>query len=70
MFEYNVKIKKVSGRFNESVLPSKNLVVKSKTKKTNKQVFAESSKYYKQKYGLIIESADVNLVENFGTEGD
>lgn len=60
MYKYNVKIQKVSGRLNESVLPSKNLVVKSKTKKTDKQVFAEASKYFKNKYGLVIESADVS----------
>ena len=59
MFKYNVKIQKVSGRLNESVLPSKNLVVKSKTKKSDEQVFAEASKYFKKKYGLVIESADV-----------
>ena len=59
MFNYKIQIKKVSGRLNESVLPSKNLVVKSKTKKTDKEVFAEASKYYKEKYGLVIESADV-----------
>jgi hypothetical protein len=70
MYKYKVQVKKVSGRLNESVLPSKSLVVKSKTKKTNNQVFAEASKYYKEKYGLVIESADVNLVENFGAEGD
>ena len=38
MYKYRVQVKKVSGRLNESVLPSKNLVVKSKTKKSNKQV--------------------------------
>ena len=59
MFKYKVQIKKVSGRLNESVLPSKNLVVKSKTKKSNKQVFAEASKYFKKKYGLVIESLEV-----------
>lgn len=59
MFKYNVKIQKVSGSLNEGVLPNKNIVVKSKTKKTDKEVFAEASKYYKEKYGLVIESADV-----------
>jgi histone acetyltransferase (RNA polymerase elongator complex component) len=59
MFKYNVQVKKVSGRLNESVLPSKNLVVKSKTEKTDKEVFAEASKYYKEKYGLVIESGNV-----------
>lgn len=59
MYKYKVQVKKVSGRLNESVLPSKSLVVKSKTRKTDRQVFAEASKYYKEKYGLVIESADV-----------
>lgn len=59
MFKYNIQVMKVSGRLNESVLPSKNLVVKSKTEKTNKEVFAEVSKYYKEKYGLVIESLEV-----------
>ena len=62
MFKYNVKIQKVSGSLNESAMPSKNLVVKSKTKKTDKEVFAEASKFFKNKYGLIIESADVSSV--------
>ena len=59
MYKYNVKIRKVSGRLNESVLPSKNLVVKSKTKKSDKEVFAEASKYFKNKYGLVIESLEI-----------
>lgn len=59
MYNYNVKVQKVSGSLNESVLPSKSLVIKSKTEKTDEQVFAEASKYYKEKYGLVIESADV-----------
>ena len=60
MFKYNVQIQKVSGSLNESVLPSKSLVVKSKTKKTDEQVFAEASKFYKEKYGLVIESAEID----------
>ena len=59
MYKYKVQVKKVSGRLNESVLPSKNLVIKTKTKKSDKEVFAEASKYFKKKYGLVIESADV-----------
>ena len=59
MFKYNVKIQKVSGRLNESVLPSKNLVVKSKTKKSKKQIFKEASNHYKKKYGLVVESVDI-----------
>ena len=60
MYKYRINIKKVSGRLNESVLPSKNLVIKSKTKKTDNEVFAEAFKYFKKKYGLVIESADIS----------
>lgn len=65
MFKYNVKIQKVSGRLNESVLPSKSLVVKSETKKTDKEVFAEASKFFKNKYGLVIESAEITNSSSF-----
>lgn len=60
MYNYRVQVKKVSGTLNESVLPNKNLVIKSKTEKSNEQLFAEASEYYKNKYGLVIESADVD----------
>ena len=59
MYKYKVQIKKVSGRLNESVLPSKNLVVKSKSKKSKSAVLAEASKFFKKKYGLVIESAEI-----------
>lgn len=63
MYKYRVQVKKVSGRLNESVLPSKNLFVKSKTKKSKSAVLAEASNHFKKKYGLVIESADVQLSE-------
>ena len=59
MYKYRINIKKVSGRLNESVLPSKNLIIKTKTQKSNREVFAEASKFFKKKYGLVIESADI-----------
>lgn len=59
MYKYRINIKKVSGKLNESVLPSKSLVVKSKTKKTKSAVLAEASKFFKKKYGLVIESAEI-----------
>lgn len=59
MYKYKVQVKKVSGRLNESVLPSKNLIVKTKTKKSKSAVLAEVSKFFKKKYGLVIESADI-----------
>lgn len=64
MYNYRVQVKKVSGSLNESVLPSKSLVVKSKSEKTHEQVFDEASKYYKEKYGLVIESADLENVSS------
>lgn len=65
MNKYRVQVKKVSGSLNESVLPNKNLIIKSKTKKSNEQVFAEASEYYKNKYGLVIESADIMNYNSF-----
>lgn len=59
MYKYKVQVKKVSGRLNESVLPSKSLVVKSKTKKSKSAVLSEASKFFKKKYGLVIESASI-----------
>lgn len=59
MFKYKVQVKKVSGRLNESVLPSKNLVVKSKTKKTKSELLSETSKFFKNKYGLKVESIGI-----------
>ncbi len=58
MFKYKVQIKKVSGRLNESVLPSKNLVVKSKSKKSKSAVLTEASKFFKKKYGLMLIEED------------
>ena len=66
MYKYNVQIQKVSGSLNESSMPTKNLVVKSKTKKTDEEVFAEASKYYEEKYGLVIERADVTTRTPYG----
>ena len=59
MFKYSVSIKKVSGRLNESVLPNKNLTVKSKTELNEEAVFNRAAKYLMEKYGLELESADV-----------
>lgn len=59
MFKYSVSIKKVSGRLNESVLPNKNLTVKSKVELNEEAVFNEAAKYLMEKYSLELESADV-----------
>lgn len=59
MFKYKINVKRVSGRLNESVLPSKSLVVKSKTKKSKTELLSETSKFFKNKYGLKVESIGV-----------
>ena len=59
MFEYNVKIKKVSGRLNESVIPQKNLVVKSKSELSMRNVLKEAAKYLLENYGLELSDAEV-----------
>ena len=59
MFKYNVKINKVSGRLNESVLPQKNLVVKSKSELSMKNVLKEAAKYLLENYGLELKDAEV-----------
>ena len=65
MYKYKVQVKKVSGRLNESVLPSKNLIVKTKTKKSKSAVLTEASKFFKKKYGLVIESAEVQPQDEY-----
>ena len=59
MYKYKVQIKKVSGRLNESVLPNKTLVVKSKTELNEEVVFNRAAKYLIENYELELESADV-----------
>lgn len=67
MFKYRIQIKRVSGRLNESAIPNKNLVYKSKRQISEKKVFVEASKYFKEKYGLVIESAEI-ILEAAGDE--
>ena len=59
MFKYSVKIRKVSGRLNESVLPQKNLVIKSKSRISQKKAFMMVEKYLKNKYGLSLHEAEI-----------
>lgn len=54
MYKYSVKIRKVTGRLNESVLPNKNLIVKSKNRITKQKAFVMAEKYLKNKYGLSL----------------
>ena len=59
MYKYSVKIRKVSGRLNESVLPNKNLIVKSKNRITKQKAFVMAEKYLKNKYGLSLQEANI-----------
>lgn len=59
MYKYSVSIKKVSGRLNESVLPNKNLTVKSKAELNEEAVFNEAAKYLMENYSLELESAEI-----------
>ena len=61
MYKYKISIKRVSGRLNESVLPSKNLALKSKNKKPSRQIFTEAADYLMKKYGIRLESAKIIL---------
>ena len=63
MYRYKISIKRVSGRLNESVLPNKNLIIKSKTKKDVNQIFVEAAEYLMKKYGLVLESAEIKQDE-------
>lgn len=60
MFTYKVNVKKISGRLNESVLPSKSLVIKSKKPLSKKALLKEASKFYKKNYNLVVESIVVD----------
>lgn len=73
MYTYKIKIKKVSGRLNESILPSKNLVIKSNKSLSKKAILKEANAYFKKKYGLTVESLDTsndigNLITRFENE--
>lgn len=61
MYKYRVQIEKISGRLNESILPQKNIIIKSKTNKSNRQIFDETSNYLNSKYGIQLESAKIIL---------
>ena len=63
MYKYKISIKRVSGRLNESALPKKNIILKSKTRKSNRQIFIEAADYLMKKYGLVLESAEIKQDE-------
>jgi hypothetical protein len=59
MYKYSVKIRKVSGRLNESVLPNKSLVIKSKGRISKNKAFMMVENYLKNKYGLTLHEAEI-----------
>lgn len=62
MYYYRIQIKKVSGRLNESALPKKNLIVKSKSRRTMRSVLKEAAEYLLENYGLELRDAGVEEV--------
>ena len=64
MFKYTVEIRKVSGVLRESVLPNKNLVVKSKSRLDENTLYNKVADFYKQKYGLVVEEFSVSGFDN------
>ena len=64
MFKYTVEIRKVSGILKESVLPSKNLVVKSKSQLNENTLYDKVAEFYQNKYGLVVEEFSVSGFDN------
>ena len=59
MYKYRIKIKKVSGKLDESVLTGETLIVKCNAELNDKTVFNLCTKYLMENYGLKLESADI-----------
>lgn len=62
MYKYKISIKKVSGMLKESVLPKKNLVIKSKVERTTRGILKEAAKYLLENYGLELRDAKIEEV--------
>lgn len=62
MYKYKISIKKVSGLLKESVLPKKNLVIKSKVERTTRGILKEAAKYLLENYGLELRDAGIEEV--------
>ena len=64
MFKYKVTVKKGKNALNQSSKSvKKSIIIKSKTPKSEKKLFSEASKYYKEKYNFILESANISSNE-------
>ena len=62
MYKYSIKIKKVSGKLNESDLIGKTLIVKGNAQLSDKTVFNLGTKYLMENYGLKLENADITSI--------
>lgn len=54
MYKYKIKVKKVSGRLNESLLPNDMVVVKSRKILSYKQLDEKVNDYFMDKYNLVV----------------
>lgn len=64
MFKYKVTVKKGKNALNQSSKSvKKSIIIKSKTQKSEKKLFSEAAKYYKEKYNFILESANISSNE-------
>lgn len=64
MYKYKIKVKKVSGRLNESLLPNDTVVVKSRKFLNNKQLNEKVNDYFMNKYNLVVEQFNVTGFDN------
>lgn len=59
MHRYKINIRKISGRLNESAIPSKTLIIKSKRRISSNKAFVVVENYLKNKYGLKLREANI-----------
>lgn len=64
MYKYKIKVKKISGRLNESALPNNTVVVKSRKFLNNKQLNEKVNDYFMNKYNLVVEEFNVTGFDN------
>lgn len=65
---YRIKILKISGSsiLNESTdALAKCIIYKSKANLTEREVFNKAAKYVRNKYGVVLEAADISPVEDY-----
>ena len=60
MFKYEISVKKGKGMINESNFFKKKVVIKSKKRLTESEIFSKVAQYFKKKYNFIVESIEAN----------